>query len=158
LLAVNAAAQIPERLNFIFWQPAISGKQHWQQFMRLKMAGDLAAGQVKGISAKLRQQLDAGEPVEIAGYTVSPGLARGMEAADLAPVASAEGQILWFETTLRDEAKFSPVSQSQIERWMAAGYAVKASVLRGPSFWQTTEIEDAPELLAATQAALVSLI
>jgi hypothetical protein len=33
---------------------------------------------------------------------------------------------------------------------------VDAQTVHGPSFWQTTEIEDAPELIAATVAALES--
>lgn len=156
LVAVSAAVNLPEKMNFIFWQPAISGKQHWQQFMRLKMAGELASGQAKGVTEQLRRQLAAGKPVEIAGYTVSPSLAEGLEATGLEPPARGEGQVVWLETTLRGEAMLSPVSQSRIAAWQTAGYAIHAAVVRGPAFWQTSEIEDAPELLAATLAALVS--
>lgn len=157
LVAVSAAVNLPEKTNFIFWQPAISGKQHWQQFMRLKMAGELASGQAKGITEQLRRQLSAGEPVEIAGYTVSPALAEGLEATELDPPANGNGQIIWLETSLRDEATLAPVSLKRIEYWLVAGYAVHAKVVRGPAFWQTSEIEDAPELLVTTRAALVSL-
>jgi alpha/beta superfamily hydrolase len=47
LLAASAASRLKEPANFIFWQPVVSGKQHWQQFMRLKMASgaDLGAGE-----------------------------------------------------------------------------------------------------------------
>lgn len=156
LVAVSAAVNLPEKTNFIFWQPAISGKQHWQQFMRLKMAGELASGQAKGVTEQLRRQLAAGETVEIAGYKISPSLAEGLEAAGLEPPTGGEGQVVWLEATLRDEAMLAPVSQSRIADWLAAGYAVHAAAVRGPAFWQTSEIEDAPELLAATHAALVS--
>ena len=57
LLAAEVAADIPEAADFIFWQPVISGKQHWQQFMRLKMAGEMASGQAKAVGEQLRQQL-----------------------------------------------------------------------------------------------------
>ncbi|MBT9521471.1 MAG: hydrolase 2, exosortase A system-associated [Dechloromonas sp.] len=157
LLAASAAVHLPEKANFIFWQPATSGKQHWQQFMRLKMAGELASGQSRGITEQLRRQLAAGEAVEIAGYTVSPALAEGLEAAELEPPARGDRQVIWLETSLRDDATLAPVSQNRIEHWLTAGYAVHAKVVRGPAFWQTSEIEDAPELLAATQAALASL-
>lgn len=157
LVAAGAAVNLPEKANFIFWQPTISGKQHWQQFMRLKLAGELESGQSKGVTQQLRRQLDAGEPVEIAGYSVSPALADGLEKAGLEPPAGREGRVIWLETSLRDEATLAPVSQGRIETWQAAGYTVHAEVVRGPAFWQTTEVEDAPELLVATQTALASL-
>ncbi len=156
LLAANATVGLPERANFIFWQPTVSGKQHWQQFMRLKMAGELAAGQGKGVTEQLRQQLAAGHSVEIAGYGVSPVLAEGLGGAELQPQTGNAGRVAWFELSMRDEASFSPVSQKSIEQWRTAGWGVAPQIVRGPSFWQTTEIEDAPELIAATTAVMGS--
>jgi exosortase A-associated hydrolase 2 len=156
LLAANATVSLPEEANFIFWQPTVSGKQHWQQFMRLKMAGELASGQGKGITEQLRQQLAAGNSVEIAGYSVSPGLADGLAGAELQPLAGRSGRVAWFELSMRDDPALAPVSLKYIEQWRAAGWEVDAQTVHGPSFWQTTEIEDAPELIAATVAALES--
>jgi len=121
------------------------------------MAGELASGRAKGITEQLRNQLAAGEPVEIAGYRVLPALAEGLEAAELVLPASGGGQVIWLEISLRDEATLAPVSLNRIEHWQATGCVVHAKVVRGPAFWQTSEIEDAPELIAATQAALGSL-
>jgi len=154
LLAAQAAAEVPEAADFVFWQPVVSGKQHWQQFMRLKMAGELASGQAKAVGGQLRQQLAAGEPVEIAGYGIAPALAAGLEQAELLPPPAGSGRVLWLETSLREEATLAPVAQKRIEQWQAAGFSVEAGVVRGPAFWQTTEIEDAPELIAATLSAL----
>ncbi|WP_428828192.1 hydrolase 2, exosortase A system-associated [Azonexus sp. IMCC34842] len=156
LLATEAVARLPESANLVFWQPVVSGKQHWQQFMRLKMAGELASGQAKGVTEQLRQQLAAGQTVEIAGYSVSPGLADGLEKAELKPPAVRPGRVSWFEVSTREDASLAPVSQKCIGQWQVAGCTVDAQVVRGPSFWQTSEIEDAPDLLAATMAALES--
>lgn len=156
LLAANATVSLPEEANFIFWQPSVSGKQHWQQFMRLKMAGELAAGQGKGITEQLRQQLAAGRSVEIAGYSVSPGLADGLGSAELHPPLGHSGRLAWFELSLREDPALAPVSLKNIEQWREAGWDVTAHMVRGPGFWQTTEIEDASELIAATIAALES--
>lgn len=153
LLAAEAAAALTEPADFILWQPVISGKQHWQQFMRLKMAGEMASGQAKAVGEQLRQRLAAGQPVEIAGYSVATALAAGLEQAELKPPAG-NGRVIWLETSLRDEATLAPVSQKRIEQWQAAGWHVDARIARGPAFWQTTEIEDAPELIAATLAGL----
>ncbi len=154
LLAADAAVDLPEAADFVFWQPVVSGKLHWQQFMRLKMVGELASGQAKAVGEQLRQQLAAGRPVEIAGYGVSPGLAAGLERTELRPPFGRSGRVVWLETSLREEATLAPVSVKCIDQWQEAGFAVNASVVRGPAFWQTTEIEEAPELIAATLAAL----
>lgn len=154
LLVAEAAAELPEAADFVFWQPVVSGKPHWQQFMRLKMAGELASGQAKAVGEQLRQQLAAGQNVEIAGYGVAPALATGLEQAELLPPAGRGGRVVWLETSLRDAATLAPVSVKRIEQWQAAGFTVDAAVVRGPAFWQTTEIEEAPELIAATLAAL----
>jgi uncharacterized protein len=156
LLAANAAANLPERPNFVFWQPVISGKQHWQQFMRLKMAAELPSGRAKGVTEQLKQQLVAGQAVEIAGYAVSPDLADGLQNAELKPPAEYSGRVAWMELSTREGATFAPVSQMCIEQWQAAGFTLAAKVVHGPGFWQTTEIEDAPELLQATVAVLES--
>lgn len=152
LLAATAAVNLPEAANFIFWQPVVSGKQHWQQFMRLKMAGEIASGQAKGVTEQLRQQIAAGQTVEIAGYMVSPGLANGLEKAQMQPVALQPGQISWLELSTREGANLTPVAQKNIEQWQAAGFNVNVQVVQGPAFWQTTEIEDVLALTAASLA------
>jgi exosortase A-associated hydrolase 2 len=157
LLAATVAVDLPEQANFIFWQPVVSGKQHWQQFMRLKMAGELGAGKARLVAEELRQHLAAGEPVEIAGYSVSPELVAGLEAAELQPPSGQPGKVSWFELSMRDEAALAPVSQKYTEQWRVAGFDVETKVVRGPGFWQTSEIEDAPELISATLAALESV-
>lgn len=154
LLATEAAAGLSEGADFIFWQPVVSGKQHWQQFMRLKMAGELASGQAKAIGERLRQQLAAGQSVEIAGYGIAPALAHGLEQAELMPPAGRGGRVVWLEIASRQDATLSPVAQKRIEQWQSAGYAIDARIVRGPAFWQTAEIEEVPELVAATLAAL----
>ena len=157
LLAASVAVDLPEQANFIFWQPVVSGKQHWQQFMRLKMAGELGAGKARFVAEELRQQLAAGEPVEIGGYLVSPELVAGLEAAELRPPSAQTGKVSWFELSMRDEATLAPVSQKCIDQWQVAGIDVETKVARGPGFWQTSEIEDAPELISATLAVLESV-
>ena len=157
LLAANAADKLTdEQVNFIFWQPVISGKQHWQQFMRLKMAGGLTSGSAKGVSEGIKQHLAAGQTVEIAGYSISPLLAGSLEKAELEIPDVHPGRVIWLELSTRDDVILAPLSQKRVEEWQASGINVEAKVVYGPGFWQTTEIEDAPELIAATMSALES--
>lgn len=156
LLAVDAARQLGEPCNFLFWQPPAAGKPLLQQFLRLKVAADLMGGQAKSVMQALRQQLTSGSPVAIAGYLLAPALASGLEQATLAPPArqTQAQRVEWFELSTRQDTSLSPISTQTIAQWQHAGFQVASHIVPGPAFWQTTEIEDAPALLAATTAAL----
>lgn len=168
LLAVDAARQLNEPCHFLFWQAPAAGKLLLQQFLRLKVAGDLMEGQAKGAMHAMRQQLADGAPVEIAGYLLAPALANGMEQALLTPPslvangaavsveasASLAPRLVWLELTTREGASLSPVSSQTLGQWQHAAYLVSSQLVQGPAFWQTTEIEDAPALIQATLSAV----
>ena len=154
LLAADAAVDLRERPDFIFWQPVMSGKQHWQQFMRLKAASEIASGRAKDVLDAIRHRVDSGTEVEIAGYTIGSGLARGLEQSDLVPREDYRGRVAWLELTSRQDGRMAPVSLMQIEKWRSAGYVIDAIQVEGPAFWQTSEIEDAPRLIDSTLAIL----
>lgn len=155
LLACAAAPRIGGQLNLLFWQPALQGKALLQQFLRLKAAAQLADGGGKAILEAARADLAAGRPVEVAGYLLAPALAQGLEAATLAPPAGTPaGRLAWLDLSSQPEPALSPATQAALPRWHAAGWQVEVNTVPGPPFWQTTEIEDAPALVAATGAAL----
>lgn len=153
-LAVAAAARIGDPCHFLFWQAPASGKQLMQQFLRLKVVGEMLDGSAKGSLELMRRQLSEGRAVDVAGYSLAPGLVHGMEAASMAPPGSGGSRLVWLELNTREEAALLPVSTKTLDQWRAAGYKTQAQLVRGPSFWQTTEIEDAPALIDATVAAL----
>ncbi|MEO8247890.1 MAG: hydrolase 2, exosortase A system-associated [Burkholderiales bacterium] len=157
LLASQAAARIDEPCHFLFWQPPPSGKPLVQQFLRLKAAGDLLSGDAKGVMQALRQQIEGGQPVEIAGYTLQSELIRGFESAALTPPVGAPAgmRVAWLEVSNQSDPSLTPASVLAAERWSAAGFDVDSQVIAGPAFWQTTEIEAAPLLIEATVAALL---
>lgn len=159
LVAVEAARHLNEPCNFLFWQPPAAGKPVLQQFLRLKVAGDMLGGQAKGAMETLRRQLAEGSPVEIAGYELSAGLAAGLEHAALVPPANKADvpRLEWFELSSREDASLSPVSTNTLEQWRQAGFEVRSHIVHGPLFWQTIEIEEAPGLIAATTAALAHM-
>lgn len=156
LLALQAATRIEARANFLFWQPVTSGKTALQQFLRLLAAAQLADGGGKALLASARSELAAGRAVHVAGYALSPQLAAGLEAASLDPAALADGarSVVWLELGTQPELALAPATQVALPRWEAAGHRVDARAIRGPAFWQTTEIEAAPALVTATVDAL----
>lgn len=162
LLAAEAAARLPTPPRLLFWQPAPAGRTVLQQFLRLKLASDLAGGANKGLIDGLKRTLAAGTPVEVGGYELPPAIAQGLEGAVLVPPAAASplvppaaaSLLHWLEVSTAETPALLPASQTALQRWRDAGWAVQPQVLRGPAFWQTVEIEEAPALVAASVAAV----
>lgn len=155
LLAAQAATQLNETCNFLFWAPTAAGKPLLQQFLRLKAAGDMASGNAKAMMDSLRQQLAAGKSVDIAGYTLAANLALGLEQATLA-APTAAGRLEWLDLSTQVNASLAPASVKPLQAWKAAGFTVRSQIVMGPAFWQTNEIEEAPALIPATVAALAT--
>ena len=149
LIAAEAAQRIGTPADFVFWQPMPSGKLVLQQFLRLRLAREMQGASAKALMESMRSQLMAGEAVHVAGYRLSPGLAEGLDrATPLPPVTPA--RVTWLEVSSSVAAALMPASVAAIARWQQAGCRVHAAVAQGPSFWQTTEIEEAPALIDAT--------
>ena len=155
LLAVGAAKHIEEELNFCFWHPFVTQKLALQQFLRLKVAADMLTGNSRGVMDSLRKQLSENKSIEIAGYLLAPALANGLDAAQLEPPnRQSAGRLAWIDVSMRAEAEPAPAATQVLANWERAMYAVHHHQVQGPSFWMTTEIEDAPNLIAATIFAL----
>lgn len=155
LVATQAAAQLDEQVNLLFWQPTLAGKTVLQQFLRLKAAAGFQDGDTKGAMAAARQDLLSGKTLSVAGYDLPPGLAAHLQQAALA-LPACTGRIVWLEVATRADADLLPASAQCIETWRASGHPVQTLVVQGPQFWQTQEIEDAPALIEATVGALTS--
>lgn len=153
LVAVDAAYQIEGLAGLLFWQPVLSGRQSLQQFLRLKIAGEMLNGE-KGLSVEqLRQQLLRGEPAEVAGYLLAPALAAGMERAEL-NVPTSIRRVEFLEISTRTEASLSPVLTARLVEWQASGRCVRGAAVSAPAFWQTAEIAESQALVAATLSAI----
>lgn len=158
LLAVDAARQLDEACHFIFWQAPASGKIVLQQFLRLKVASAMINGHTSGVITNMRRDLANGEPQEIAGYMLSPALASGLEQASLAPPFSAtrRQRMVWLEVSPLEDPCLSPASTHILAEWHQAGFETSSRLVRGPAFWQASEIEEVPALIAASMSAIVT--
>jgi exosortase A-associated hydrolase 2 len=153
LVASAAAQRLGTRTNFLMWHPSVNGRQVLQQVLRIKLATGGRDG-TRHTMDELRGRLQDGRSVEVAGYVLSPLLARGLDAAALMPPDRAM-RLEWFEFSTRaDDESLVPASAQCVSSWQAAGAETNAKVVRGPSFWQTVEVEEAPLLIEATVAAL----
>jgi exosortase A-associated hydrolase 2 len=140
----------------MLWQPVLSGSQYFTQFLRLRIAADaLAQKQPSELTRGLRDEARA-NGLEVAGYRVSSELARGLEASGFSPSGAHISRVAWYEIQNSETPQLSPVARSRIENLRSAGAVVKAEALRGPSFWQTMELEDCPALIEASSAVFAS--
>lgn len=154
--ALLCSAVLPGRpqVNLMLWQPATSGAQHLQQFLRLH-AGARIVGSAKSASdASPAQRLRSGESVEVGGYEIAPPLASGMEKANFDVPPDHAGRIVWFEVSSDAAPDLSPAATRVVEGLRERAIHVEAHALSGPAFWYTQEIEECKALLKESLAAL----
>lgn len=156
LLAGATAEVLTPTPGLLLWAPVINGQMQLQQFLRIKVAGEMLAGDARGGLAALKGALDAGGTVEIGGYQLPSGLAQGLGQARLRPPAALT-RIAWLDMTSRPDATLAPPALQWLNACLEAGHQVHSAAVMGPAFWQTTEIEEAPELLKATLEALQAM-
>jgi uncharacterized protein len=161
LLACEVACTLEPAPDLLLWQPVHSGRQSLRQFLRLKVASQVISPSISESAQdrvgtrQLHEQLTRGESVEVAGYALSPGVALGLAAAELAPPVNAV-RVAWLEVGPDAPAEPSRASAGLIQTWQAAGHRVDVRAVTGPQFWQTQEIAECPELIAATLALVAA--
>lgn len=160
LLASRLTAVVNEPISgFIFWQPVHVGRTFMTQFLRLRLASDLATGS-DGLTAKqLQQELLQGHSVEVGGYELSPRLYADVQAMSLLEDMSdpARVPITLMEVGKKRADKLSPMASTLRDRWVARGVQVTALKVAGDPFWQTPEITLAPALFAPTVDAVCDM-
>ena len=129
-----------------------------QQFLRIEQAAALVRAQVSASRGAAKAALAAGQRVEVAGYELDPTLTRGLQAARLAP-PSRLARVEWLDMVADGTASVEPPPATAIvmQEWAQAGWALHRHTAVGPMFWQTTEVEEAPNLVDATLATLAAL-
>jgi len=149
--AARRPSSTPVRL--LFWQPVVSGQQHFNQFLRLSLAADMARGVRAANTGQLAEKLLRGEFVEVAGYRLSPRLAHGLSLATLEGLAAGT-TVVCLEMAHTAGTGVSPALAAQLTRWQAAGCLTTAAAIEGQPFWQVAESLVCPALLQASLAAL----
>lgn len=154
VMASEVARRALDCERLIFWQPVTSGDQALNQFLRLRIASELASAERERV-ADLRERLAAGEALEVGGYEIRPELALPLAQATLAPPPRG-GIVDWFELSAATRVALSPGAARAVESWRQSGWRVSAHCIAGDPFWATQEIAVVPELIERTAQALVS--
>ncbi len=157
LLALDVAQTRPLP-GLLLWQPVTGGSQFLTQFLRLKVASRMLSdgkdGNGGGGTAALKQSLAAGEPLEIAGYTLAPALALAIDARAAEQFTPPACPVHWFEIAAESGRPLSPAAARVAAAVAAGGATVATHVVAGPQFWATQEIAECPALLDATVQAI----
>lgn len=154
VIACEVAHRVPECERLIFWQPVVSGDQALNQFLRLRIASELASAGRERVT-DLRERLAGGEALEVGGYEIRPELALPLAQATLTPPRRT-GIVDWFELSAAAREALSPSGVRAVESWRQAGWRISAHSVAGDPFWATQEIAVVPELIERTAAALAS--
>jgi len=158
LLAVNEAADHPERYQrILLWQPVLDGKQFLTQFLRIRIAMLMDRGMKKETTQDMRNSLQQGESVEVAGYEITGKLVAELDRQKMKDyaVSNATPVIDWFEVVMSPEAELPFASQRVLNVWREQNVNCRVHTFTGPFFWQLHERELTPNLLAKTNQALI---
>jgi exosortase A-associated hydrolase 2 len=158
LLAVDYARSADHPVeSLILWQPVQNGATFLTQFLRLRVASAMleeAAGQAQTSTGALRQALQAGETLEIAGYDLAPPLAAALDALDPLEAMTPPCPVHWLEA-VGAAGQALPAGAARIgAEWQRRGIDARQRVVHCPPFWTTPEITESPAWLAATSDIL----
>lgn len=155
LLAADWLNRSEARPPMLLWQPVFNGRKHLTQFLRLKAANEaLSDADARDAMRRVREALDAGTQVQIAGYALSPGLARGLDAASFAMSAGYPAPLHALEIGSVERSEVTPGLAMEAHRLSEAGVICGVEVVSGPPFWTTQEVEEAPRLIERSVAVL----
>lgn len=157
-LAAQLGRDAPEIVNrLILWQPVTTGKTMLTQFLRIRVAAAItgSGGEGPKTTEALRDRLEAGEAIEVAGYEISPDLARSLDRIELATLAPpASIPVHWLELTAEPDRPVSPGANHVIKSWRDAGGAIDAETVVGEAFWSLRETTIAPALIERVRTIL----
>lgn len=145
------AARDTESDHFLFWQPQVSGTRVLQQFLRLRaaQAAFASVANPRVTTQSLREMLARGDTVEVAGYSLAPALALGLDASKLSLPPQAV-RAAWMEIVPEDDSGGRALARAQVDAWREDGIDASLHAVRGPAFWETQEIAECEALIQAT--------
>lgn len=151
LLAAECSAACQAQ-GLLLWQPVFDGSKHLQQFLRIAdTQTDPLASSPPG-QAHAAQRLEAGESVDVAGYRITPAMARGLRAAR-APAPSCP--VICVQQRIPQDGAPLPTGLPVTPSASTASSALRMLEALGPAFWHQVEAEDAADWWSVTTQAML---
>ena len=141
--------------GLMLWHPVLEGRRNLVQFLRLAAVAHWQDEHKAGASASaLLARLEQGAGAEVAGYVISPKLAKGWSSSRLELPPGFAAPVAVMEMAASGDVQPNRALGEWVARWSGAGQAVLHEKVTGPFFWQTQEIEVSPALIDASCAVL----
>lgn len=157
LMAAQIAARDSSLDKLLLWMPVVNGKSYWTQFLRIRIASEMALPNGIKTTEALRLQSAAGQVVEASGYLVGPVLAQQLDRLEMPAAEDLGGKsIAWLEVGANSETPAPRASSKLVADWTEAGLQVTLTQVIGPQFWLVHERAVAPMLIEAGTVAVQS--
>lgn len=153
ILAAEMAQYYPDGFTrLLLWQPVLDGKTFLTQFMRIRLAMLMDRNEPKETTQQMRDYLQQGHHLEVAGYLLSPQFATEIDSKKLVDYTQIGPNIPvdWFEAITEPGATLLPACEKVTQAWLQQGLKLTVHTYTGPFFWQLHERELTPELLKQT--------
>lgn len=150
LLAAQCAEPAKAQ-GLLFWEPVLDAARHLQQFLRIADTQPRPAARHTAPRAHAAAQLASGQPVDIAGYRITPALAEGMREAQ-PPVLGCD--VICVQQRSPHGERQTPVSLRHARDITQRNSALRVFEASGPAFWHQVEAEDAADWWEVTTRAM----
>jgi len=152
LLAADAANSFLGHFKrLLLWQPVTDGKMFLTQYLRLRVAFLMDRGLPAETTGGMRQILQEGNSLEVAGYVISGQLAADLDNKMLNSMDNLkELKVDWFEHVAEAGKPLTMVSQKNIGQLEENGCDVITHPFTGAPIWQLHKRDEVPELIDAT--------
>jgi exosortase A-associated hydrolase 2 len=141
----------------LLWQPVVSGRSYFNQWLRLARAQRMT----QDAAPPPGDSRNAAEPgvgaQEVAGYVVAPALIDAACAIDLAARPPPRVPVVIREVSIAQPPVLAAATARLVEAWSASGATLDARAVPGPSFWIAQEIEEAVDLVADSAAHVAGM-
>ncbi len=158
MLAADLARQSSLEVSQLYWQPILSGTSVLRDFQRLAVAGELWSGRGKARLAEFKASLAADMPIDVAGYTLSSAMAKGLAESRLIGDQGAFPKRLgWIEIVSSPKTEPSAVVAQSLARMKERGGESRYAAVTGQAFWQSHAIDIPPGLIEQTLRVVTDL-
>lgn len=147
---LRRAVNMPERL--VLWQPVIDGGAYLSQFLRLRLAADMLSEEKnRETLSSMKQQLEAGQTIEVAGYALTSAISDGLSSSSLKQIPPEHLPPTCWIDLVSSEGQVSPqANRKLVDAFAEVGGKICYTVCTGLPFWNSVETVENSEIIAKT--------